>query len=242
MTKRINIKDWQALRTKGKFDVNTLNKLFAPLDFIDRVRLFYQLFDTKDILFTSSFGTNSVLLIDIIHKANPKQKIHFIDTTYHFEETIRYKKMLAAHYGLSVVDVLPNKVQNDLTREEQWWTDHPKMCCAINKVASLNPIVAEHRLWISGLISYQTQFRSQLNIFEKQGDIIKFHPLLDIEEGDVLFYKAKHKLLAHPLEIKGFGSVGCTHCTVVGAGREGRWQGQNKSECGLHPNYFTKKR
>jgi len=236
------LEEWQAIPFKDRYKIETFNKIFTPLDFVMRVHLFYQMFDVKDILYTSSFGTNSVLLMDIIHDATPNQAVHFIDTTYHFDETITYKNSLMERYNLQVIEVKPNQTQNDLTREEEWWIDHPKMCCTINKVASLDPIVAQHKLWISGLIAYQTQFRSQLNIFEKQGDIIKFHPLVDAQEGDVLFYKSLHKLLPHPLESQGYGSVGCTHCTAAGKGRTGRWQGQRKTECGLHPNYFTKKK
>ncbi len=188
MTKRMKLKEWNEIPFKDRYKIETLNRIYAPLDFVMRVHLFYQMFDVKDVLYTSSFGTNAAVLLDIVHDATPSQTVHFIDTTYHFEETIAYKLTLTEKYGMNVIDVLPNQTQNELTREEQWWIDHPKMCCTINKVASLDPIIAKHKLWISGLIAYQTKFRFQLNIFEQQGDIIKFHPLLDVGEGDILFW------------------------------------------------------
>ncbi|MEM6380748.1 MAG: phosphoadenosine phosphosulfate reductase family protein [Bacteroidota bacterium] len=83
-------------------------------------------------------------------------------------------------------------------------------------------------------MGFQTPHRAQLNIFERQGDIIKFHPIVDLSEGDFLYYQSYLKLPEHPLKIYGYESIGCMHCTVQGSGREGRWQGAQKTECGLH--------
>ena len=176
-----------------------------------------------------------------MRRLRPSQTVHFIDTTYHFQETIDYKNELIEAYDLNVIDVLPDAAPNQLTRDEKWWEDHPKMCCSINKVVPLEPIVDKHTVWISGLMAYQTDFRSNLRVFEKQGDIIKFHPLIDIDEGEFLFYLSYNKLPRHPLESQGYGSIGCSHCTVKGQGRSGRWKDNNKTECGLHPTVYTKK-
>lgn len=216
-----------------------LSEIFRPYLFEDRIRKIYEYFDPEEILVTSSFGTKSVFLLHLISKIYPEQKIHFIDTTYHFPETIEYKKQLTERFNLQVIDVLPQTRENDLTRDEKWWIEHPKMCCTINKVSPLEPIVAKHRVWIAGLMAFQTEFRAHLDIFTEQGDIIKFHPLIDMDEGDFLYYLSYHQLPAHPLEATGFGSVGCTHCTRKGAGRSGRWMDSGKTECGLHPNYFV---
>jgi phosphoadenosine phosphosulfate reductase len=224
-----------------KHRVEFLNELFTPLPFEERVRLLYNYFEEEEVLFTSSFGTKSVFLLHLISSIRPTQKIHFIDTTYHFPETQAYKEQLRELLGLRIVDVQPDPVQNALTREESWWKDHPRMCCSINKVVPLEPIKARHKIWISGLMAYQTPFRANLRIFEQQGDIIKFHPIIDIDEGDFLYRMSFHQLPGHPLEAQGFGSVGCTHCTAKGEGRSGRWQGTNQTECGLHPGYFVRK-
>ncbi len=226
---------WQDL------SVELLNDIFTPLSFERRIQLLYRYFEEKDVLFTSSFGGNSVFLLYFVSQIRPAQKVHFIDTTYHFQETLEYKEMLTERFNLNVIDVLPEPEQNALTREEQWWKDHPRMCCSINKVVPLEPIKAQHKVWISGLMSYQTEFRSHLRVFEKQGDILKFHPLIDIDEGEVLYHFSLHNLPRHPLEDLGYGSIGCMHCTEKGEGRNGRWKGQGRTECGLHPSYFIKK-
>lgn len=222
-------------------EVDVLNEIFTPLDFEQRIATLYDFFQEEEVLFTSSFGANSVFMLHLLHQLRPSQKIHFINTTYHFPETLRYKEELTQLYGLDVVEILPETKENALTRHEKWWRDHPRMCCAINKVAPLEPIKSDHKVWISGLMAYQTPFRANLRVFEKQGDIIKFHPIIDINEGEVLYYKSLHKLMPHPLEDQGYHSIGCLHCTEQGEGREGRWKGSAKTECGLHPGYFRKR-
>ncbi|MCB0689312.1 MAG: phosphoadenylyl-sulfate reductase [Saprospiraceae bacterium] len=217
-----------------------LSEIFRPYSFEERLEKLYDYFDIEDILVTSSFGTKSVFLLHLLSKVNPDQKIHFIDTTYHFPETITYKNQLIKQLGLNVVDVFPQINENALTREENWWIAHPKMCCTINKIGPLEPIVAKHKVWIAGLMSFQTAFRSHLDIFTQQGDIIKFHPFIDIDEGEFLYHLSYHNLPKHPLEALGFGSIGCTHCTEKGEGRSGRWASTGKTECGLHPNYFLR--
>ena len=222
--------------------IDALNDLFTPLVFSERIKKLYELFEEKEILFTSSFGTKSVFLLHLLHQIRPTQKVHFINTTYHFKETLEYKEKLAKLFNLNILEVRPAKEENQLTLEDRWWEDHPKMCCTINKTAPMEPIIGQHKVWISGLMAYQTPFRAHLRVFEQQGDILKFHPLIDIDEGEFLYHLNYHGLPPHPLEFEGFGSIGCVHCTVKGTGREGRWAGKDKTECGLHPSYFIKKK
>lgn len=222
-------------------DIDVLNRIFTPLTFQKRLEKLYDYFPEKEVLYTSSFGTKSVFLLHLISQIRPSQAVHFIDTTYHFPETIAYKEKLAKRFKLKVIDVRPKEVENNLTRQDKWWIDHPKMCCSINKIVPLEPVIAKHKVWISGLMSGQTTFRSHLRFFEQQGDIIKFHPLIDIDEGEFLYHLDYHQLPRHPLEAQGYGSIGCTHCTAKGRGRSGRWKGKDKTECGLHPSYFTKR-
>jgi phosphoadenosine phosphosulfate reductase len=226
---------------KEDFDLDYLNEVFTPLGFAERIVKLYEFFDEDEVLFTSSFGASAAFLLHLITQHRPGHPVYFIDTTYHFPETIAYKEELTRRLGLNVIDVLPDPTQNALTREEQWWKDHPKMCCSINKVVPLEPIKADHKVWISGLMGYQTDFRSNLRVFEQQGDILKFHPIVDLQEGDYLYWSSYFQLPKHPLEAEGYGSIGCVNCTVKGEGREGRWAGTDKKECGLHPGYFLKK-
>ncbi len=230
-----NTAQWQDL------SVELLNDVFTPLPYQERIRLLYRYFQEADVLLTSSFGANSAFLLYWVNEVRPSQRVHFIDTTYHFPETLAYKERLTTLFNLDVVEVLPEAEENALTRDEQWWKEHPRMCCSINKVVPMEPVKAAHKVWISGLMSFQTEFRSHLRVFERQGDILKFHPLIDIDEGELHYHFSLHNLPQHPLEALGYSSIGCQHCTQKGAGREGRWKGQSRTECGLHPSFFIKK-
>ncbi|MEM0992580.1 MAG: phosphoadenylyl-sulfate reductase [Bacteroidota bacterium] len=231
----------QVIESTQKYDIDYLNAVFTPLNYEERLKKLYEVFPSNEILLTSSFGTKSVFILHLLHKLKLHQKVYFINTTYHFQETLDYKDQLIDLFDLEVEEIRPKEVENRITREQEWWLKHRTMCCSVNKVLPLEPIKMRHSVWMSSLMSYQTSFRSNLRIFELQGDILKFHPLIDIAEGDFLYQMSFHKLPKHPLEAKGYGSVGCTHCTAKGEGRSGRWKGSAKKECGLHPDFFKKK-
>jgi len=220
--------------------VERLNAIFTPLTFQERIRKLYDYFEDDEVLMTSSFGTKSVFLLYWVSKLRPAQRVYFIDTGYHFPETIAYKETLTEQFGLDLVDVHPNPNAHRRTQEQHLWNKNPDNCCYVNKVAPLKPLKARHKVWISGLMAQQTDYRSNLQIFEEQDGIIKFHPILDIDEGEFLYDMQRLELPRHPLEAMGYGSIGCTHCTRPGSGRSGRWADSDKTECGLHPDYFAR--
>ncbi|MCG8331309.1 MAG: phosphoadenylyl-sulfate reductase [Chitinophagales bacterium] len=230
---------YKNIRSRAEVNVKTLNKIFAPLTFEERIQLLYRYFRQEDVLYTSSFGTKSVFLLHLISRIRPSQKVHFINTGFNFPQTLAYKEELTELFGLQVEDIIPDPTQHQFSIDEKAWKTAPDLCCAINKVAALDPIKEKHKVWISGLMAYQTNYRSELEIFEEQDGIIKFHPLIDIDEGEFLYHLSYYGLPKHPLEAFGYGSIGCTHCTVKGKGREGRWKGKTKTECGLHPSRLS---
>jgi phosphoadenosine phosphosulfate reductase len=220
-------------------DVDQLNEIFTPLTFEQRIRMLYRFFSPAEVLYTSSFGTRSVMLLHLVSRLRPNQPVHFINTTFHFKKTLEYREEIADEFGLKVIDVLPEPAQNEITAKESWWRSNPDVCCAVNKVLPLEPIKARHNVWLTGLMAHQTGYRSALNVFEQQDEILKFNPLIDIDEGEWHFYAGYHRLPRHPLEALGYGSVGCEHCTSKGHGRSGRWKDKTKTECGLHPADFV---
>ncbi|RMG28831.1 MAG: phosphoadenylyl-sulfate reductase [Bacteroidetes bacterium] len=223
-------------------NLTALNEEFQPLSPEQRIQRLYDFFEEEEVLLTSSFGVNSAVLLHLASRIRPGQKIHFIDTRYHFAETLAYRQQLTDLWKLQLVEVQPDAQLHDFTRREQSWQRDPDLCCGINKVAPLDAVKARHKLWFSGLMAHQTRFRAGLNIFEQQGGLIKFHPLIDMSEEEVRWYKSFFRLPPHPLSQQGYGSVGCTHCTQKGAGRAGRWNGKAKTECGLHtrPHFLQK--
>ena len=137
-------------------------------------------------------------------------------------------------YGLKVESIGANKIDNDFTTKNQTWKEAPEFCCDINKVRPLQLIKQRFTVWASGLMEWQSDHRSSLDIFEQRNGILKFYPLLDVTIEEREKYISENKLPFHPLIAQGYSSVGCTHCTVAGKGREGRWNNSPKTECGLH--------
>jgi len=215
-------------------DLKKLNELFLPLSPLERIKTLYSHFDEKDILYTSSFGATAIYLLHLISQARPQQKVHFLDTTFHFAETLAYRNMVKERFGLTVVDILPDPTQNALSHEEKMWKTDPDLCCMVNKIVPMDAVKVNYKVWISGLIGYQTHFRSDMNVFNERQGMLKFHPLIDQKASDVQTYFEQYDLPEHPLKKQGYYSIGCSHCTRKGEGRSGRWQGKAKTECGLH--------
>lgn len=188
----------------------------------------------KNVLVTSSFGTTSVVILHLISRIKPECPVYFIDTGYHFEETLSYKNRVARLLNLKVIDLKPDPAKHQKTREQQIWGQNPDKCCEINKTEPLETVKSQYNVWMSGLIGFQNQYRSNLDILDEKPGIVKFYPLIDWNSGLVEEYIEVHGLPQHPLKAKGYDSVGCTHCTIPGAGRSGRWGNQSKTECGLH--------
>lgn len=220
--------------TAVTLDLEALNAEFVRLDFGDRIKKLYTYFPVEEVLFTSSFGTKSVVMLTLVSRANQQQKVHMLNTGYHFPETLAYKDTLEQLTGLEVVEIHPDPERHRLSAENQMWDHQPGRCCHYNKVMPLRAVKAEHTVWMSGVHSYQTMNRAAMEIFEEVDGLVHFHPLIDITEGEFLYLLEKDKLPRHPLEAKGYGSIGCHHCTRPGQGRAGRWAGKDKDECGLH--------
>ncbi|MGQ0829924.1 MAG: phosphoadenylyl-sulfate reductase [Bacteroidota bacterium] len=209
-----------------------LNKKYILLSPEQRIHELYK--DFSKVLFTSSFGTTSVFLLHLFHQIKPEETIYFLDTTYHFNETIEYKEQLTKLWNLKVVDVKPEEWKNKFTQDDKTWNTDPDLCCSINKVEPIDKIKKDFEVWVSGLMTSQNTYRENLKVFEQKEDIIKFYPLIDQTEKDAQEYIKKHELPQHPLLAQGYNSVGCFHCTVAGKGRSGRWVNKSKTECGLH--------
>ncbi len=194
-----------------------------------------QVFNTfKDVLVTSSFGTTSVVLLHLVSRIRPQCPIYFINTGYQFEETLAYKERLTRLLDLNVIELQPDPDQHAMTQKKQLWGQDPDKCCHINKVEPLQRVKDRYKVWMSGLIGFQNRYRSTLQIVDDKNEMLKFYPLIDWNSSLVEEYIDGLGLPQHPLKERGYHSVGCTHCTVPGSGRKGRWKDDSKTECGLH--------
>lgn len=211
-----------------------LNRRYAPLDFAERIRRLYEDFNPDKILVTSSFAATSAYFLHIIAQIRPEQVVHFIDTGFHFEETLRYRDYLVERYHLKVADIKPDRHHHAYSVNERLWESDPDLCCSVNKVNPLEEVKDRYDVWVSSLMGWQTEHRASLEIFEERRGIIKFNPMIDVTREERDAYIREHDLPFHPLVAEGYSSIGCSHCTVKGDGRSGRWQGKAKTECGLH--------
>lgn len=207
---------------------------YEPLTVYEKVEQLYKDFNEDEIMLTSSFAATSAFLLKVFSDVNKNQKIYFIDTGYHFKETLIYKEYLTQLYDLNVVNIHATKEEHEFTSNNKLWLKKPNECCSINKVKPIEHLKSQYNIWVSGLMKWQSDFRNTLNFFENRGNITKFYPLLDVDfEHRDLFIK-DHHLPFHPLKSKGYSSIGCKHCTVPGDDRSGRWNNSPKTECGLH--------
>lgn len=221
-------------RTFTEQQISELNKKYHTLTIRERIEQLYKDFKVNEVMLTSSFATSSAFLLHEFSQVNKEQPIFFIDTKYHFEETLTYKEELTKLYGLKVESISGNPIDHDFTTRNETWKTMPEFCCDINKVRPLSLIKKRFTVWVSGLMEWQSNHRASLDIFELRNGILKFYPLLDVTKEDREKYIRDHQLPFHPLVSKGYSSVGCKHCTVPGNGRSGRWNNSPKTECGLH--------
>lgn len=212
-------------------DLNEKYKSFCPRK---RIEELYNDFEEAEIMLTSSFAATSALLLKLISEVNAAQKVYFIDTGFHFKETLKYKEKLQELFNLNIESLSAVKEEHDFTVKEETWKKNPDFCCTINKLKPLEAIKKKHTVWVSGLMEWQSDHRASLDIFENRGRILKFYPLLDVTKIQRDDYIKKHQLPFHPLVAGGYSSIGCTYCTVAGEDRDGRWNNNPKTECGLH--------
>jgi phosphoadenosine phosphosulfate reductase len=181
------------------------------------------------LVLACSFQKEESVLIDMLLKQAPDARVFTIDTGVLFPETYAVWKKVEDRYGLKV-EVY------DASNPERPWTggDH---CCGVQKVAALETALSNDvDAWITGIRREQAPTRANAQHVERdeKRGIWKFNPLAEWTDKDVWNYISKHDLPYHPLHDQGYDSIGCAPCTVAGAGREGRWAGSDKVECGIH--------
>jgi phosphoadenosine phosphosulfate reductase len=193
-----------------------------------------------DVAAISSFQTQSVPLLHLISQVTPQLPILFLDTGFHFTETLMYRDRLTQDLGLKVQVLTPEMGHDGFKRQHSdLFRRNPDLCCYINKVEPLRRAMQGLKAWISGIRRDQTPQRRHTPIIAKQANgLYKICPLATWTRRDVWQYLHDHNLPEHPLLAQGYLSIGCAPCTQpVDAGqdeRAGRWNGQDKTECGLH--------
>jgi phosphoadenosine phosphosulfate reductase len=182
------------------------------------------------------------VLIDLAARVRPGVPVLFLDTGYHFAETIGTRDAVESVYDIRVVNVTPEQTvseQEELLGKDLFARD-PGECCRLRKVEPLGKALRGYSAWVTGLRRSQspTRANSPLISFDEGFKLVKINPLAAWTDDDMQNYIDEHDVLVNPLVYDGYPSIGCAPCTAkpVDAGdpRSGRWQGLAKTECGLH--------
>jgi phosphoadenosine phosphosulfate reductase len=174
------------------------------------------------------------VLVDVATRVVPDIEVAFLDTGYHFAETLWYVEQVRRRYDLNL-----NVLQPDVGLDDRW-QDDTDGCCAVRKVEPLLRALDGRDAWMTGLRRTETPSRASAPIvsWDVARGLVKVNPLATWTDDDIAAYKHDHDLLEHPLAAQGYPSIGCWPCTrPVKPGedpRSGRWAGRGKMECGLH--------
>lgn len=182
------------------------------------------------------------VLVDMAAKVRPGVDVLFLDTGYHFVETIGTRDAVEAVYDIRVVNVTPE--HNVATQDQLFGKDlfarDAAACCRMRKVEPLGKALAGYSAWVTGIrrVEAPTRANAPLISFDKAFGLVKINPIAAWSDDDMQAYIDGNGVLVNPLVYEGYPSIGCAPCTakpIEGADpRSGRWAGQAKTECGLH--------
>jgi phosphoadenosine phosphosulfate reductase len=228
------------LKVAPQEDLATLAVRFEEADPEDVLRWTVDRY-APDAALTCSFQHEGVVLAHMLQTIAPATPVVFIDTGYHFPETLAYRDLLVTRYGFNLVEVGPALTKEEVARAHgpELFRRDPDRCCEINKVEPLRRALRGVRAWINGRRRDQAATRAALPVLEElPNGILKVNPLVRWRAKDTYEYMQRHGLPLNPLFERGYASIGCAPCTrPVVAGedeRAGRWAGRGKIECGIH--------
>lgn len=181
------------------------------------------------------------VLIDLAAKVRPGVDVLFLDTGYHFAETLGTRDAVAAVYDVNVVNVTPEHsvAEQDRLLGKDLFARDPGECCRLRKVLPLRAALRGYAAWVTGIRRVESTTRADAPAiaFDEAFGVVKVNPLAAWTDEDMAAYIQTHNVLVNALVDEGYPSIGCAPCTakpVDGDPRSGRWQGLNKTECGLH--------
>jgi phosphoadenosine phosphosulfate reductase len=179
----------------------------------------------ENLVFLCSFQKEESVIVDELLRVAPHARVVTIDTGVLFPETLETWRAFEERFGVHV----------DVEDANGPWTG-PEACCGDAKVAALERAMSGADAWVTGIRREQAATRANADFVEWDGkrSMWKYNPLADWTERDVWARISERDLPYHPLHDKGYASIGCAVCTQPGDGREGRWAGTDKLECGIH--------
>jgi phosphoadenosine phosphosulfate reductase len=192
--------------------------------------------------FIVASNMQDAVLVELAAKAQPGVDVLFLDTGYHFAETIGTRDAVETVYDVRIVNARPEHSvpeQDSLLGRDLFARD-PNQCCALRKVVPLQNTLAGYDAWVTGVrrVEAPTRANTPLVTYDEKFGLVKINPLAAWTDEDMDAYIAEHHVLVNPLVAEGYPSIGCAPCTLKPAPgadkRSGRWAGTGKIECGLH--------
>jgi phosphoadenosine phosphosulfate reductase len=193
---------------------------------------------------TSSFQSEDVVVVHLVLAERPGTPVLFLETGYHFPETLQYRDQMASAWKFNLVNL--EAKQSVADQESQFGILNqtaPDQCCKLRKVEPLFAGLADYEIWFTGLRREQSPTRANLQPLEDfklpGGKVLnKVSPVYNWTRRDVWEYMQQHQIPEHALYERGYTSIGCAPCTALPVdpndARSGRWQGKGKLECGIH--------
>jgi phosphoadenosine phosphosulfate reductase len=178
----------------------------------------------------------------LVSQVRPGVDVLFLDTGYHFAETLRMRGRVQGQLDVTVIDVKPKQTvaEQDAEYGARLHDRDPGLCCFLRKVAPLAEALEPYDAWVTGLRRDESPTRAGTPVlsWDDKHDMLKVAPLATWTDDDVESYQVEHGLLRNALVLQGYASIGCQPCTrLVAPGedaRSGRWAGTDKVECGIH--------
>lgn len=182
------------------------------------------------------------VLVDMAAKVRPGVDVLFLDTGYHFAETIGTRDAVQAVYDVNVVNVTPERTvaEQDALLGKNLFAREPNECCRMRKVEPLSKALRGYSAWVTGIrrVEAPTRANAPLSSWDNAFGLVKINPLAAWSDEQMQAYIDAHGVLINPLVEEGYPSIGCLPCTAKPAPgsdpRSGRWAGTGKIECGLH--------
>jgi phosphoadenosine phosphosulfate reductase len=197
-----------------------------------------------------NFGTDYIVasnmqdgvLVHLATQVHPGVDVLFLETGYHFAETIGTRDAVEAVYGVNIINA---KAENSVADQDRLlgkdlFARDPGECCRLRKVVPLQNTLKDYSAWVTGIrrVEAPTRANAPLISFDEAFGLVKINPIAAWSDDEMQDYIEKHGILVNPLVEEGYPSIGCAPCTLKPAPgadpRSGRWAGLAKTECGLH--------
>jgi len=195
-------------------------------------------FDRFGQRFVVATSMGDGVLSHLAASVHPGVRVLFLDTGYHFAETLGTADAVESTVPIELLRVRPHLSveEQDAAFGKDLFARDPDLCCAMRKVAPLAKALTPYVAWASGIRRDESSDRAKVGVVEwdDRHQMVKVNPMASWTADDVERYIADNEILVNPLHAEGYGSIGCAPCTRPGAGRDGRWLGMAKVECGLH--------